>query len=405
MRKPVLVLTVLLFFVSALAAGTASVRIGYITGFEKSAFDACFESALSLVASKGVPAFESAAGTRLGREAKKSAEAQHHRSLLALDFKAVKEIPEIAAIEVFSIEKLTLPEAFEASSLTGEEALYFMRTNGIDVLFLLKGEEEGPLLDYTLTCFIGEEEEELLSRLSVIDNPSAEFLPLLDALSSRFLPTYALVSIESGDATLEIEVDDEEEIPVNSTLLLSSGLHTFSYFAYGAVSSSEVLYLESGSHITIAPSLEKASFPPVMFSSVPSFASISVMGGEGVEGYLYQEEQIRPFSISADAPGFANLGLQISSPAIYNCLELKPEWMEDKTRLRTAKDEMYAALRNTLIAFGADVAVCSLERIYPEFAPSSLPFKVTFTSVAVISLFDFLYKCGRYYRTAENTYH
>ncbi|NLZ68910.1 MAG: hypothetical protein GX903_07880, partial [Spirochaetales bacterium] len=87
-------------------------------------------------------------------------------------------------------------------------------------------------------------------------------------------------------------------------------------------------------------------------------------------------------------------------------IELKPEWMQKDERLKKAKDEMYKALRNTLLWFGSSVLISSLENIYPEQVLSySAPIKLTFTSISIISLIDFIYKSSKYYHVAEQTYY
>ena len=82
----------------------------------------------------------------------------------------------------------------------------------------------------------------------------------------------------------------------------------------------------------------------------------------------------------------------------------KPAALAGDDMVRQAKDEMYRALRNTLLSFGAYVIMSSVSNIYPQAAVWSGIASSLAAGVSVVNLMDFLHDCMVYYDSARAVY-
>lgn len=108
--------------------------------------------------------------------------------------------------------------------------------------------------------------------------------------------------------------------------------------------------------------------------------------------------------LSISLEGFRDENLQLTPGAGFHSVILRPQWMAGDDLVRQAKDEMYRALRNTLLSFGAYVIMSSVSNIYPQAAVWSGIASSLAAGVSVVNLMDFLHDCMVYYDSARAVY-
>ncbi len=398
MRKWLLC-TVLLLLATTLVAKDAVLRVGYISSVSVEAVEEVVLSAAESVLSVH-PDLTSLAKARLDRADEKAYQRKVHEALKADDHSTVERKVESGIVSDVEFIRLDVQEMQEG------EAEHLIRVNELDVLLVLSGSLDGPLLEYALSLYTLEDSVTLVDTLAVLHEVEAERELILRALSSYFLPEYSYIKLNDRPSNLVAYVDGVKARITDSLIFVTPGVHTLSFSSINKIAQDAEVETENGEIKSIDLSFAPITFPSLEIVTVPMDAEINVQGMDGVVGHYYSSAQSLPFALHAQREGFADLNLQINTPLLASTLELRPKWMDNDSRMKDAKDEMYRALRNTILSFASYVLVSSFDNIYPtEFKPYSAPLRLTCSSISIISLLDFLYKSGKYYHTAEQTYY
>ena len=400
---------VMILLASTLVGAPSSLRVGYIMQMDEANFSTLFSSALDLVFSSALSeeSLVALVQNREDLERKSEADKKYHDALNSEKFDTEYTLEEsVSSVEEVEIKAIEKPTYFDFSTKDPLQAQHVLKTEKLDLLFVISGSSLSSLLDYTIDYYSLNSSKELVNRLAIIHKLNNEFLPIVEVLSSNFLSEYAFLQIEDAPISIKVLIDETEQIINNSLIFVKPGVHNVTFSSEAQQSYSEVIEVEKGQVLKKNIKLEDYLYPSLTLSVVPAFGLLGVQGKNPTIGEYYQESQKLPFVINGEAKGFSDINLQVNNPIVYDRIELKPEWMQKDERLKKAKDEMYKALRNTLLSFGSSVLISSLENIYPEQVLSySEPIKLTFTSISIISLIDFIYKSSKYYHVAEQTYY
>ena len=400
---------VMILLASTLVGAPSSLRVGYIMQMDEANFSTLFSSALDLVFSSALSeeSLVALVQNREDLERKSEADKKYHDALNSEKFDSEYTLEEsVSSVESVEIKAIETPSYFDFSTNDPLQAQHVLKTEKLDLLFVISGSSLSSLLDYTIDYYSLNSSKELVNRLAIIHKLNNEFLPIVEVLSSNFLSEYAFLQIEDAPISIKVLIDETEQIINNSLIFVKPGVHNVTFSSEAQQSYSEVIEVEKGQVLKKNIKLEDYLYPSLTLSVVPAFGLLGVQGKNPTIGEYYQESQKLPFVINGEAKGFSDINLQVNNPIVYDRIELKPEWMQKDERLKKAKDEMYKALRNTLLWFGSSVLISSLENIYPEQVLSySEPIKLTFTSISIISLIDFIYKSSKYYHVAEQTYY
>lgn len=400
---------VMILLASTLVGAPSSLRVGYIMQMDEANFSTLFSSALDLVFSSALSeeSLVALVQNREDLERKAEADKKYHDALNSEKFDTEYTLEEsVSSVEEVEIKAIEKPTYFDFSTKDPLQAQHVLKTEKLDLLFVISGSSLSSLLDYTIDYYSLNSSKELVNRLAIIHKLNNEFLPIVEVLSSNFLSEYAFLQIEDAPISIKVLIDETEQIINNSLIFVKPGVHNVTFSSEAQQSYSEVIEVEKGQVLKKNIKLEDYLYPSLTLSVVPAFGLLGVQGKNPTIGEYYQESQKLPFVINGEAKGFSDINLQVNNPIVFDRIELKPEWMQKDERLKKAKDEMYKALRNTLLSFGSSVLISSLENIYPEQVLSySAPIKLTFTSISIISLIDFIYKSSKYYHVAEQTYY
>lgn len=400
---------VMILLASTLVGAPSSLRVGYIMQMDEANFSTLFSSALDLVFSSALSeeSLVALVQNREDLERKAEADKKYHDALNSEKFDTEYTLEEsVSSVEEVEIKAIEKPTYFDFSTKDPLQAQHVLKTEKLDLLFVISGSSLSSLLDYTIDYYSLNSSKELVNRLAIIHKLNNEFLPIVEVLSSNFLSEYAFLQIEDAPISIKVLIDETEQIINNSLIFVKPGVHNVTFSSEAQQSYSEVIEVEKGQVLKKNIKLEDYLYPSLTLSVVPAFGLLGVQGKNPTIGEYYQESQKLPFVINGEAKGFSDINLQVNNPIVFDRIELKPEWMQKDERLKKAKDEMYKALRNTLLWFGSSVLISSLENIYPEQVLSySAPIKLTFTSISIISLIDFIYKSSKYYHVAEQTYY
>lgn len=400
---------VMILLASTLVGAPSSLRVGYIMQMDESNFSTLFSSALDLVFSSALSeeSLVALVQNREDLERKAEADKKYHDALNSEKFDSEYTLEEsVSSVESVEIKAIETPSYFDFSTNDPLQAQHVLKTEKLDLLFVISGSSLSSLLDYTIDYYSLNTSKELVNRLAITHKLNNEFLSLVQVLSSNFLAEYAYLQINNAPVSIKVTMEDVEQTIDNSLIFVKPGVHTVLFTADAKKPYTEVIEVGNGQVLNLDIRLEDYIYPSLTLSVVPAFGLLSVQGKTPTLGEYFQESQKLPFVINGEAKGFGDRNLQVNNPIVYDRIELKPEWMQKDERLKKAKDEMYKALRNTLLSFGSSVLISSLENIYPEQVLSySAPIKLTFTSISIISLIDFIYKSSKYYHVAEQTYY
>lgn len=395
MRKWLLC-TVFLLLATTLVAKEAVLRVGYHSSQEVSLLeDVVLSSAKEVLALH--QDLLSLAKERLEKDRDRAYLEKVHANLKNDNWDDVERIEESYTIKDIEFVKVDDVEGARE---------HVIKVNDLDLLLDLSGSINGSLLEYSLTLSTIHESTVLVDTLSLLHQANDEREKILIALADHFLTEYSFIKLKDRPSNLTLSVDGVRSEIDDDLIYLTPGLHTLSFSSINKVSQDVEVEIENKEIKPLSLVFTSLTFPSLELVSVPFDALINIQGMDGVVGHYSTDSQVLPFALHSQREGFADLNLQINTPLVASTLELRPKWMDNDDRMKDAKDEMYKALRNTILSFASYVLVSSLDTIYPDtFSSYSGPLKLTCGSISIISLLDFLYKSGKYYHSAEQTYY
>lgn len=406
MRK---VFTILIFVMSSSSLFAASaLKIGYISEFEVKGFEVLFQDALNLVFSHCINednVFE-IYKLRQGVSKQKKADLEYHEALSNDNFDAQRLVDfTYERPDSFEVIKLERPVFFDFSA-TDESSTHLLKTEDLDILFVLEGGFDGLLLDYTISFYTLNGGKLLTNRLMLANKAEEEFYPIMKILLASFSSSYSIIELDTQTSVSMISVDSKSELLINNHLILDHGFHTINLsFPKGREQTCE-LEIGEGEKQTLKVEDVELAVDKLSLFLIPHNAGIMLNGKSYDPSSLYEIEVEYPISILAKAEGFHDLSYQQNTVSSSLHLELKPEWMGNGKLIKQAKENVYKALGNTLLAFGLYVGAVSLDNVYQgTFSSRIQPFKLTFASISIISLIDLIYKISGYYHTAEGLYY
>lgn len=395
MRKWLLC-TVFLLLATTLVAKEAVLRVGYHSSQEVSLLeDVVLSSAKEVLALH--QDLLSLAKERLEKDRDRAYLEKVHANYKNDNWDDVERIEESYTIKDIEFVKVDDVEGARE---------HVIKVNDLDLLLDLSGSINGSLLEYSLTLSTIHESTVLVDTLSLLHQANDEREKILIALADHFLTEYSFIKLKDRPSNLTLSVDGVRSEIDDDLIYLTPGLHTLSFSSINKVSQDVEVEIENKEIKPLSLVFTSLTFPSLELVSVPFDALINIQGMDGVVGHYSTDSQVLPFALHSQREGFADLNLQINTPLVASTLELRPKWMDNDDRMKDAKDEMYKALRNTILSFASYVLVSSLDTIYPDtFSSYSGPLKLTCGSISIISLLDFLYKSGKYYHSAEQTYY
>lgn len=395
MRKWLLC-TVFLLLATTLVAKEAVLRVGYHSSQEVSLLEDVVLSSAKEVLSLHQDLL-SLAKERLEKDRDRAYLEKVHTNYKNDNWDDVERIEESYTIKDIEFVKVDDVEGARE---------HVIKVNDLDLLLDLSGSIDGSLLEYSLTLSTIHESTVLVDTLSLLHQANDERENILIALADHFLTEYSFIKLKDRPSNLTLSVDGVRTEIDDDLIYLTPGLHTLSFSSINKVSQDVEVEIENKEIKPLSLVFTSLTFPSLELVSVPFDALINIQGMDGVVGHYSTDSQVLPFALHSQREGFADLNLQINTPLVASTLELRPKWMDNDDRMKDAKDEMYKALRNTILSFASYVLVSSLDTIYPDtFSSYSGPLKLTCGSISIISLLDFLYKSGKYYHSAEQTYY
>lgn len=395
MRKWLLC-TVFLLLATTLVAKEAVLRVGYHSSQEVSLLEDVVLSSAKDVLSLHQDLL-SLAKERLEKDRDRAYLEKVHANYKNDNWDDVERIEESYTIKDIEVVKVDDVEGARE---------HVIKVNDLDLLLDLSGSIDGSLLEYSLTLSTIHESTVLVDTLSLLHQANDEREKILIALADHFLTEYSFIKLKDRPSNLTLSVDGVRSEIDDDLIYLTPGLHTLSFSSINKVSQDVEVEIENKEIKPLSLVFTSLTFPSLELVSVPFDALINIQGMDGVVGHYSTDSQVLPFALHSQREGFADLNLQINTPLVASTLELRPKWMDNDDRMKDAKDEMYKALRNTILSFASYVLVSSLDTIYPDtFSSYSGPLKLTCGSISIISLLDFLYKSGKYYHSAEQTYY
>lgn len=406
MRKGFTILIFVMLSSSLFAA--SALKIGYISEFEEKGFEVLFQDALNLVFSHCINEdniFE-IYKLRQGVSMRKKADLEYHKALSNDNFDTTRIVDfTYEKPDSFEVIKPENPDFFDFSA-PDESSLHLLKIEELDILFVLEGGFDDFLLDYKISFYTLSGGKPVINRLMLMNKAEEEFYPLIKLLLSFFSKSYSIIELDIPTSVSSISVDSKPGLLINNHLIINPGFHSINLTFLGGSKQTFELEIGNGEKQTLKVDKVDPDLNTLSLFMIPHNADIMLNGKNYDSSSLYEMEVEYPISILAKAEGFHDLSYQQNTVSSQLRLELKPEWMGDGKLITQSKKDVYKALRNTLLAFGLYVAAVSLDNVYQgTFSSHIQPFKLTFASISIISLIDFIYKTSGYYHTAEQLYY
>lgn len=300
---------VMILLASTLVGAPSSLRVGYIMQMEEANFAKFFSFALDLVFSSALRE-ESLVALVQGREdleRKAEADKKYHDALNSEKFDTQYSLEEaVSIVETVEIKSIETPAYFDFTTKDSLQSQHVLKTEKLDLLFVITGSSNASLLDYTIDYYSVNTSKELVNRLAIIHKLDNEFLPIVQLLSSNFLTEYAYLQIEKAPVNIKVQIDGIEQTIENSLIFVKPGVHTIVFSADAKKPYTEVIEVENSQVLNLNIKLEDSIYPSLKLSVVPAFGLLSVQGKALTLGEYFQESQKLPFVINGAAEGFSD---------------------------------------------------------------------------------------------------
>ena len=192
---------VMILLASTLVGAPSSLRVGYIMQMDEANFSTLFSSALDLVFSSALSeeSLVALVQNREDLERKAEADKKYHDALNSEKFDSEYTLEEsVSSVESVEIKAIETPSYFDFSTNDPLQAQHVLKTEKLDLLFVISGSSLSSLLDYTIDYYSLNTSKELVNRLAITHKLNNEFLSLVQVLSSNFLAEYAYLQINNA---------------------------------------------------------------------------------------------------------------------------------------------------------------------------------------------------------------
>nr|MCR5731329.1 hypothetical protein [Sphaerochaetaceae bacterium] len=213
----------------------------------------------------------------------------------------------------------------------------------------------------------------------------------------------SIVDLSSLPDPYIIMMDDESLFYLNDRLILPEGKNVIRVIPYEKEEKIITLNIEAGKIAVISDLFEKIHTAPLTIASVPYGADIEILG-DSYKAPFYLEEAPKPTILTVSNPGFKTSVLQLNDDKQLYTSYLRPEWSGKEGEVKNSKKRLYKAIRNTLLALGANSIVRASYAIWPERKNELRPLNAITLGFGVMGILSIFHSGYNYYSTAKDTY-
>ena len=208
------------------------------------------------------------------------------------------------------------------------------------------------------------------------------------------------VSVLTFDGLVQgssVTVDGSEVTLLDSTLVLTSGPHTFDIALTGYETKHLKTNLETNTVSTLFVEMNKVVYDSLEVTSTPS-ATVSFDGAVlGTTPYTITGYTL-PLLLNFSADGYVNKTVSLNSETKSISVSLKPTWLNDEASYEKARNRFYNSFARSLVIFGLKIVSKSFSSNYNEFWMAA---NTVCSGALFLSLTDLAGNLINYYKYSE----
>lgn len=288
-----------------------------------------------------------------------------------------------------SYRKIPHDEKLATLLSSGKEAIeWYCSKENLDALLLLEATDLSKITRIEVLWFdlFSNEVVSIFDRISIDQNFAELEEPLGLALLSKTAGDVSVIVFDNPVPTLEVK-EEGTVVPLDSYLVfLPEGTHLLQLGGVGYLSRSISLDLKKNTITHIDAQLEQEVFDEIKLNSTLGNVDWYINGSFREHSTnLDLKNYALPLIVVAQKEGFSNKTIQTSQTIEYLSFEMKPEWMDDNQLLLDAQKGFYKSLRNTILMFGAYVAIATLANTYEVESPLWQPLLVATSGISLVA--------------------
>ena len=226
---------------------------------------------------------------------------------------------------------------------------------------------------------------------------------VIASIVSFFAPELCLLDASAYPRSSLLDENGDEIAMVDGYALVDSSPGSVTVTGGGLADLEIRLEPEPGAVNVLTGEREARQALSVTLQAHPTTVEASLFG-LSVQLPLTTRLEADSLVLTLSAPRFAQADIQLSGEGGFHSFSLKPAWMDNEGLVTEAKDEMYRAMRNSLLSFGLYVVCSSLASIYPDAAFWLESAGAVTAGIGVVNLIDFIHDMLAYYDRAKDVY-
>lgn len=148
--------------------------------------------------------------------------------------------------------------------------------------------------------------------------------------------------------------------------------------------------------VHLSYSHDSAQYASILVTGSSQKTSIKANGSDFGNVPIVLDNLSIPFTMTASESGFKTQHLQSSSDASQIHFSMTPSWLSENVLYQKARDDFYWSFARSLVIFGAEVLISSMEDKNPAYKAAG----IAVSGALAISLVDLFGNLFDYYRTS-----
>ena len=280
---------------------------------------------------------------------------------------------------------------------------YLAISNRLDVIIYFSFSGDGMILSKDMYIYMNGRTIDGPEGLILRRDPYSGFDDDITFIISNLFPTLSIMDLSKVPKPYTAYCDKERMFIIDDRAVVESGIRAIRVVPHGYNERTLYLDVEGGSRLDLSEAFTTEEQHPLTIGSVPYGANITLLGNKGTAP-MYLEKAPVPTIFTASSNGFQASVLQLMGKDNLYISHLRPEWAGSEGKVKKAKRNVYKAIRNTLLALGANTVVRASMNLWPDRESELRPYDDITLGLGFIGMVSIFHNCYNYYSTAKDTY-
>ncbi|MBR1918114.1 MAG: hypothetical protein IJ831_00650 [Spirochaetales bacterium] len=280
---------------------------------------------------------------------------------------------------------------------------YLTLSKRLDLIIYFSFSGSGMILSKNMYIYLDGQVIEGPEGLILRRDPYSFFEEDVVFLLSNLFPSLALMDLSKVPRPYTAYVDKERLFVIDDKAVVESGIRAIRVVPHGYSERTLYLDVEEKSRVDLSEAFTQEEQYPLTIGAVPYGADITLLGESG-EAPFFLEAAPSPAIFSVRENGFQASVLQLMGRDRLYISRLRPEWAGKEGEVKKAKRSVYRAIRNTLLALGANTVVKASMNLWPDRKSELRPYDDITLALGFMGMVSIFHNCYNYYSTAKDTY-